>query len=95
MIPVRVQDEVLDYLKRLPPEPRHSLRLGIRGLQEEKGNIRALTNELEGYFRLRVSKYRILFKYRLENNRRSIDCVYAGERAWVYEVFHHKVTGEE
>jgi len=91
MIPVRVQDEVLNYLKLLPPEPRHALRLGIRGLQEEKGDIRSLTDELGGYYRLRVGKYRVIFTYRLEDGRRSIDCVYAGQRAWIYEVFHQTI----
>ncbi len=39
MIAVRIQEEVLDYLKRLAPQPRHALRLAIKNLAREKGDI--------------------------------------------------------
>jgi hypothetical protein len=42
MIAVRIQDEVVDYLRRLAPQPRHTLRLAIKDLAHEKGDIKAL-----------------------------------------------------
>lgn len=42
MITVRVQDEVLDYLRRISPQPRHALRMAIKALAEEKGDIKSL-----------------------------------------------------
>ena len=65
MIPVRITGEVLDYLRSLPPKPRHALRLAIKGLAREQGDIKALTEELEGFHRLRVASYRILFEYEM------------------------------
>jgi hypothetical protein len=49
MIGVRVREEVVDYLRKLPPEPRHALRLAIKDLAYECGDIRALTDDLVGF----------------------------------------------
>lgn len=87
MIEVYLQQEVLDYLRTLPPEPKRALRQGIRALSEEKGDILPLTNELEGFHRLRVGHYRVIFHYEIEGSRRRIVCVYVAQRKWVYEVF--------
>jgi len=46
MIPVRIQQEVLDYLRKLPPQPRHALRLAIKGLGNERGDIKSLVDGL-------------------------------------------------
>lgn len=46
MIGVRVREEVMDYLRKLPPDPRHALRQAIKGLAEERGDIRPLTDDL-------------------------------------------------
>lgn len=54
MIIVRVQDEVVDYVRRLAPDPRHALGLAIKDLAREKGDIKPLTDDLEGFKRLRV-----------------------------------------
>jgi mRNA-degrading endonuclease RelE of RelBE toxin-antitoxin system len=91
MITVRVQDEVLDYLCRLAPKPRHALRLAIKGLQGEKGDIRPLTDELEGFHRLRVGSHRVIFEYEIIDGQRVITCVYAGPRKWIHEVFHSRL----
>ena len=62
MIRVRIQEEVLDYLRSLPPQPRHALKLAIKKLSEEQGNIKSLTDDLEGFHRLRVGSYRVIFE---------------------------------
>ncbi len=91
MIPVRIQEEALDYLKRLAPEPRHALRMAIRNLTREKGDIRALCDELEGFHRLRVGSHRAIFQYGTIEGKRTITCVFAGPRKWIDEVFHSKL----
>ncbi len=47
MISVRLTGEVLDYLKKLPPQPRHAIRVAIKELGKEQGDIKPLTEELE------------------------------------------------
>jgi mRNA-degrading endonuclease RelE of RelBE toxin-antitoxin system len=91
MMPVRVQQEVLDYLRRLPPQPRHAIRLAIKDLAAEKGDIRPLTEELEGFHRLRVGSHRVLFEYEMVNGTRTVTCVFAGPRKWIYEVFQSRL----
>ena len=91
MIPVRVQEEVVDYLRRLAPEPRHALRLAIRDLAREKGDIKPLTDDLEGFCRLRVGSHRVVFEYQVIDGQRVITCVFAGPRKWIYEVFQSRL----
>lgn len=92
MTPVRIQQEVLDYLNLLAPQPRHALKVAIKGLAQEKGDIRALCDELEGFHRLRVGSNRVIFEYQLIDEKRTITCVFAGPRKWIYEVFHNRIS---
>lgn len=91
MITVRIQDDVVDYLRRLAPQPRHALRLAIKDLAHEKGDIKALTDQLEGFYRLRVGSHRVVFEYQIIANCRVITCVFAGPRQWIYEVFQSRL----
>jgi mRNA interferase RelE/StbE len=91
MITVRVQNEVVDYLRRLAPAPRHALRLAIKDLAREKGDIKPLTDDLEGFCRLRVGSHRVVFEYQVIDGRRVITCVFAGPRKWIYEVFQSRL----
>ena len=91
MISVRIQKEVFDFLRKLPPQPRHALRVAIKGLARESGDIKPLTEELEGFFRLRVGSYRVIFEYEIIEGRRMITCVFAGPRKWIYEVFQSRL----
>lgn len=91
MISVRIQREVLDYLKKLPPQPRHALRVAIKDLARERGDIRSLTDDLEGFQRLRVGSHRVIFEYGMTKGRRTITCIFAGPRKWIYEVFQGRL----
>ena len=92
MIRLRVQEEVLDYLRRLAPGPKHALRLAIKEIAKEKGDIRPLSDDLEGFCRLRVGEHRVIFEYEMIRGRRVVTCVFAGRRKWVYEVFHSRLA---
>jgi len=91
VIPVRVQEEVVDYLRRLAPQPRHALRMAIKNLANETGDIKALTDELEGLYRLRVGSHRVVFEYQIIAGSRVITCIFAGPRKWIYEVFQSRL----
>jgi mRNA-degrading endonuclease RelE of RelBE toxin-antitoxin system len=91
MIAIRVQDEVVDYLRRLAPKPRHALRVAIKALARENGDIKPLTDDLEGFYRLRVGSHRVVFEYEIINGKRTITCVFAGPRKWIYEVFQSRL----
>ena len=91
MIAVRVQEDVLNYLRRLAPQPRHALRMALKALADEQGDIKPLTDDLEGFYRLRVGSHRVVFEYEIIDDQRVITCVFAGPRKWIYEVFQSRL----
>ena len=88
---VRVQEDVIDYLRRLPPQPRHSLSVAIKALAKERGDIKSLVDDLEGFHRLRVASHRVIFEYEMIDGERTVTCVFAGPRKWIYEVFQSRL----
>ncbi len=91
---VKVREQVWRYYARLGPKDRRAVKRAITGLSGEHGDIRALRERLEGYYRLRVGPYRIVFRYL---PGRVIECVYLNDRALVYDVFEselHRILTE-
>lgn len=84
-IRVDLADQVVAFVRRQPPESRHRLRMALRKLAHEQGDIRALEGPLSGFFRLRVAAYRIVFAYAVgKDGRRAIQCIFAERRSVVY-----------
>lgn len=81
---VRVRDQVWDFAQTLGMEHRRALKRAILALATESGDIRALTDELSGFDRLRVGRFRVIFRYL---PGRAIECVFVEERKMVYEIF--------
>ena len=84
---IDVSEQVRKFIRSCPPEPRRWLRDALRKLADEKGDIKTLDSELEGYFRLRVRSYRIIFRYETGKYGRRIFCPFAERRSVVYETF--------
>ena len=85
---VKVREQVRSFHSRLGPQERRALKQALTYLASERGDIRALRERLEGYYRLRVGTYRIVFRYL---PGRIIECVYINSRALVYEVFESEL----
>jgi mRNA-degrading endonuclease RelE of RelBE toxin-antitoxin system len=83
-VKVVVSDQVVESVRRLAPESRRLVRRALRELAAGKGDVRQLEAPLDGYNRLRVSAYRLIFSY---GTRRTIECVFAERRSLAYEVF--------
>ena len=84
---IDVTEQVREFIRTCPPEPRRWLRDALRKLAEEQGDIKALDRELAGYYRLRVRSYRIIFRYETGRYGRMIHCDFAEHRGVVYEAF--------
>jgi mRNA-degrading endonuclease RelE of RelBE toxin-antitoxin system len=84
---IELAEQVREFLRTCPPEPRRWLRDALRKLTEEKGDIKVLEGELAGYYRLRVRSYRVIFRYDLHKHDRIIRCDFAEHRGVVYEAF--------
>ena len=89
--------QVVEFVRRLPPDPKQRLRRALRDLGRGRGDIKPLEPPLEGYCRLRVGGYRVVFAY---GKRSTIECIFAEQRSIVYELLlerlrDHLRTGEE
>lgn len=79
---VQVSEQVLNFVRGQAPETRRQLRLALRKLAGERGDIKALEGPLAGFHRLRVGSYRIVFAYVPDS--RAIRCIFAQQRSVVY-----------
>jgi mRNA-degrading endonuclease RelE of RelBE toxin-antitoxin system len=79
--------QVRAFVHSLPPDQRKQLRAGIRGLAENKGEIKPLTDKLTGYRRLRVGSYRVIFLDSSRGGRPVRECIFVERRNIVYEIF--------
>ena len=91
---VELDPQVVDFVRSLAPDPRRRVREGLRGLEEESGDLKQLEADLTGYARLRVGSYRVIIRFYAERGERIARCVYAGRRAVVYELFSEILRGE-
>jgi mRNA-degrading endonuclease RelE of RelBE toxin-antitoxin system len=88
---VELAAQVVEFVRRQPPEPKRRLRRALRDLGRGKGDIAALEAPLDGYCRLRVGGYRVVFAY---GARKTIQCVFAEQRSVVYELLLERLREE-
>ncbi len=84
MYKINTSEQVAGFIARLAPTPRLRVRKAITNLARDVGDIRALENDLSGFYRLKVGQYRVVFCYAAPS---TIDCIFAEERKLVYEIF--------
>jgi mRNA-degrading endonuclease RelE of RelBE toxin-antitoxin system len=78
------------FITSLAPEPRSAIRRSIKQLAEGKPtalDLRALEGPLQGYMRLRVHTYRVIYTVTAEAKGPTLTLVAAGARSTVYEAF--------
>lgn len=80
---VRYTPEAAGRIRKLHPEVTQEIRDAIRILQDSPLTGHTLQQELFGYRSYRVRSYRII--YRLNDEERTIDVVFIGQRRNVYE----------
>ena len=61
---ISASEQVAGWLRGLPPEPKRRVRAALRGLEHWQGDIKALQGELDGFYRLRVGGYRLVYRIR-------------------------------
>ena|SRR2546425_13260049 len=85
------------FIKSLAPEPRRALRQAIKQLADGKTaglDLRTLEGMLQGYMRLRVRTYRVIYTVTAEDKGPSLTILAAGPRSTVYEAFE-KILAEQ
>jgi mRNA-degrading endonuclease RelE of RelBE toxin-antitoxin system len=81
---ISASEQVQRWLVALPPDTKKRVRRELRGLQNGRGDIKALRGELEGFCRLRIEGLRIVYSQHRGN---IIRLEYADSRDLVYETF--------
>ncbi|MDE3066109.1 MAG: hypothetical protein KGJ60_01015 [Verrucomicrobiota bacterium] len=81
---ISASDPVQRWLVALPPDTQKRVRAALRGLQNGRGDIKALRGELEGFCRLRIDGLRIVYS---QHRGQIIRLEYADTRDVVYETF--------
>lgn len=83
-----IRQQVKDFFDALGMSYRRDVKRSLTKLQDEQGDIKALGDDLDGFYRLRVGPFRVIFRYR---TGRVIECVYMNRRSVVYEVFEREM----
>ena len=76
--------QITEVARHLAPEQRRAIKQALQDLREERGDIRTLDENLSGYYRVRVGRFRIIFAYASDG---AIEALFIGERSLVYELF--------
>jgi mRNA interferase RelE/StbE len=83
---VHVGRQVENFVKVLAPEPRRALRQAMKGLADEKGDVKLLEGKLAGLWRLRIGKVRVIYETKAVGGAREFFCFYANYRSVVYVI---------
>ncbi len=85
---VKAWPQVRDFMETLGMEDARKLKRALSELSKEKGDIAALHPPLDGFYRLRVGSYRVIFCF---SPGKVVECVYANHRSIVYEVLDQEL----
>lgn len=80
---VLVSEQIVSRLRTLHPDHRKSIRTALRELAKGRGDTKELAGKLDGFYRLRIGRYRIV--YRHHDDR--IEAIFLEQRSIVYELF--------
>ena len=80
---VLVSPQVLERLRTLHPESRKEIRAALIDLGRDNGDTKELAGSLAGFYRLRIGRYRVVFRYQ----EKHIEVIFLEQRSLVYELF--------
>lgn len=86
---VELREQVRRHYETLGLTYRREVKRALKALSEGRGDMRALEAPLDGYYRLKIGSYRLIFRH-AEGGR--IICVYMNTRKLVYEIFEDEVA---
>lgn len=89
---ISASEQVQSWLAALSPQTKHGVRLALQTLVEEgRGDGKALSPPLDGFHRLRIGGYRVIYTYQ---PGQIIRLEYADLRDVIYERFLERVSEE-
>lgn len=84
---IKYEKTAIKYLKALQKSQRDLILTAIDGLTHKpaEGDIKKLSGYKDGRYRLRVGKYRVIYKYETENALEILDVMDIGSRGDIYK----------
>lgn len=84
---IRYDKAAIKYLQELPKKLRDSIRTAILGLTEQppKGDIKPMQGYKDGRRRLRVGKYRVIYRYSQDGELDILIVIEIGSRGDIYK----------
>ena len=80
---VVVSEQVASRLLSLHPDHRSTIRAALGDLAKGRGDTKELVGRLQGFYRLRIGRYRIVYRF----NGSRIEAIFLEQRSIVYELF--------
>jgi mRNA interferase RelE/StbE len=80
---VNIPPDVAEIIRHLPPDLKRGVRAALRALSIDPHGGSPLVRELEGKWRYRVRRYRIV--YEIDTRGRALRVVAVGHRRQIYE----------
>ena len=78
-----IPPHVADAIRSLPPDVKRGVKAAVRALSGDPGAGEPLQRELDGLWKYRVKRFRIV--YGIDRQRRTIRIVAVGHRRMIYE----------
>ena len=84
---IRYDKAAIKFLRGLPQKLRDSIREAIKGLTQKppKGDIRPMHGYKDGRHRLRVEKYRVIYRYTTDGGVEILIIMEIGSRGDIYK----------
>lgn len=89
-----LEDQVLAFIQRQPPETRRRLREALRAVASGADFPEPLEDELDGFYKLKINRIRIILKMESGGDGPVIKAVFAERRGVVYEIFRQLLSLE-
>jgi mRNA-degrading endonuclease RelE of RelBE toxin-antitoxin system len=86
-IEVIIEEQPLAFIRRQAPDVRKKLRAAIHGIERGETFPEPLTDELDGFYKVRVENCRLILKDEPGATAPLFKVVFAERRSLVYEMF--------
>jgi mRNA-degrading endonuclease RelE of RelBE toxin-antitoxin system len=86
-IKVTIEPQPPEFIQRQPPETRKRLREAIHAVERGEVFPKPLEDELDGFYKLKVERFRIIIQSASEAGGPFFRNVFAERRKVVYELF--------
>ena len=78
-----IPPHVAEAIRHLPPDVKRGVKAALRSISVDPGSGIPLVKDLEGFWKYRVRRYRVV--YSIDRSRRAIRIIAVGHRRRIYE----------